>query len=150
MLTPRIFTEDLFDDWMNDFSFTKDLDHMDRKLYGKHYNREMLTDVKEHEDHYQVEINLPGFKKDEINIELENGNLTITASKGLDESEETKKGRIVRQERYAGVMQRSFYVGEEMTADQISAKYENGVLELNIPKLDVKKVPQKKTIMIEG
>ena len=148
MLTPRIYTENLFDDWFDDFPF-RSLENVDRKLYGKHAGREMLTDVKEHEDHYEVEIDLPGFKKDEISIELNEGYLTVTASKGLDENEESKKGKIVRQERYAGVLQRSFYVGEEMTQENIKAKYENGVLTLTVPKQEEKKVPEKQTIMIE-
>ena len=148
MLTPRIYTENLFDDWFDDFPF-RSLENVDRKLYGKHAGREMLTDVKEHEDHYEVEIDLPGFKKDEISIELNEGYLTVTASKGLDENEESKKGKIVRQERYAGVLQRSFYVGEEMTQENIKAKYENGVLTLTVPKQEEKKTPEKKTIMIE-
>ncbi len=133
MLTPRIFTENLFDDWMDEFPF-RALDNVDRKLYGKHSGREMLTDIKEHEDHYEVLIDLPGFKKDEINIELNDGYLTITASKGVDENDEDKKGKIVRQERYAGVLQRSYYVGEEMTHEDIKGKIENGVLNLNVPK----------------
>lgn len=149
MLTPRIFTENLFDDWMDEFPF-RALDNVDRKLYGKHSGREMLTDIKEHEDHYEVLIDLPGFKKDEINIELNDGYLTITASKGLDENEEDKKGKIVRQERYAGVMQRSYYVGEEMTHEDIKAKFENGVLTLNVPKKEEQKKVENHTIMIEG
>ena len=149
MLTPRIFTESLFDDLFDDFPF-RSLENVDRKLYGKHAGREMLTDVKEHEDHYEVEIDLPGFKKEEITIELNEGYLTITASKGLDEDEKNKQGKIVRQERYAGVMQRSYYVGEQMTTEDIKAKYEDGVLKLEIPKKEEKKLPEKHTIMIEG
>jgi len=149
MLTPRIFTENLFDDWMDEFPF-RALDNVDRKLYGKHSGREMLTDIKELEDHYEVLIDLPGFKKDEINIELNDGYLTITASKGVDENEEDKKGKIVRQERYAGVMQRSYYVGEEMTHEDIKAKFENGVLTLNVPKKEEQKKVENHTIMIEG
>jgi len=149
MLTPRIFTENLFDDWMDDFPF-RTLNNVDRKLYGKHSSREMLTDIKEHEDHYEVLIDLPGFKKDEINIELNDGYLTITASKGVDENEEDKKGKIVRQERYAGVMQRSYYVGEEITHEDIKAKFENGVLTLNVPKKEEPKKVENHTIMIEG
>lgn len=149
MLTPRIFTENLFDDLFDDFPF-RSLENVDRKLYGKHAGREMLTDVKEHEDHYEVEIDLPGFKKEEITIELNEGYLTITASKGLDEDEKNKQGKIVRQERYAGVMQRSYYVGEQMTTEDIKAKYEEGVLKLEIPKKEEKKLPEKHTIMIEG
>ncbi len=149
MLTPRIFTENLFDDLFDEFPFNS-MENIDRKLYGKHASREMLTDVREHEDHYEVEIDLPGFKKEEITVELKNGYLTITAAKGVDENEENKKGKIVRQERYAGVMQRSYYVGEEITHEDIKAKYEDGVLKLNIPKQDVKKIPEKHTISIEG
>ena len=149
MLTPRIFTESLFDDLFDDFPF-RSLENVDRKLYGKHAGREMLTDVKEHEDHYEVEIDLPGFKKEEITIELNEGYLTITASKGLDEDEKNKQGKIVRQERYAGVMQRSYYVGEQITTEDIKAKYEDGVLKLEIPKKEEKKLPEKHTVMIEG
>ena len=149
MLTPRIFTESLFDDLFDDYPF-RSLENVDRKLYGKHAGREMLTDVKEHENNYEVEIDLPGFKKEEITIELNEGYLTITASKGLDEDEKNKQGKIVRQERYAGVMQRSYYVGEQMTTEDIKAKYEDGVLKLEIPKKEEKKLPEKHTIMIEG
>ncbi len=149
MLTPRIFTENLFDDLFEDFPF-RSLENVDHKLYGKHAGREMLTDVKEHENHYAVEIDLPGFKKDEIKLELNEGYLTITASKGLDEEEKNKQGRIVRQERYSGVMQRTYYVGDQMKAEDIKAKYEDGVLKLEIPKVEEKKLPEKHTIMIEG
>lgn len=149
MLTPRIFTENLFDDLFDDFPF-RSLENVDRKLYGKHAGREMLTDVKEHDHHYEVEIDLPGFKKDEINLELKDGYLTITASKGLNEEEKNKKGRIVRQERYSGVMQRTYYVGDQMKPEDIKAKYEDGVLKLDIPKVEQKKLPEKHTIMIEG
>ena len=149
MLTPRIFTESLFDDLFDDYPF-RSLENVDRKLYGKHAGREMLTDVKEHENNYEVEIELPGFKKEEITIELNEGYLTITASKGVDEDEKNKHGKIVRQERYAGVMQRSYYVGEQLTTEDIKAKYEDGVLKLEIPKKEEKKLPEKHTIMIEG
>ena len=150
MLVPSIFSENLFDDFFNDFPFRGYRDDTERKLYGKNANRVMLTDVSEHDDHYDVDIDLPGFKKDEINLELENGYLTITAAKGLDKDEQDKKGRIVRQERYAGAMQRSFYVGEEITHEDVKAKFEDGVLKLCIPKKEAKQVPEKKTIMIEG
>ena len=149
MLMPRIYTENLFDDWFDDFPF-RSLENVDRKLYGKHAGKEMLTDVREHEDHYEVEIDLPGFKKDEIKIELNDGYLTISASKGLNEDEKNKEGKIVRKERYSGVLQRSFYVGEQMTNEDIKAKYEDGVLSLNVPKKEEKKLPEKQTIMIEG
>ncbi len=150
MLLPRLFTENLFDDWMDDFPMMPDFGHdVSRKLYGKHANREMLTDVRDHGDHYEVEIDLPGFKKEDLNIELHEGNLTITASKGLDQEDKDKEGKYVRQERYAGMMQRSFYVGEDVTEQDIKAKFEDGVLHLNVPKKETPKLPEKKTIMIE-
>ena len=149
-MLPTLFNENLFDDWMNDFDLFRGFgNEAEHKLYGKHANRMMLTDIREHEDHYEVNIDLPGFKKDELNIELKNGYLTITAAKGLDEDEKDKSGKLIRQERYAGTMQRSFYVGEEITEEQIKAKYENGVLTLTIPKKEEKKVPEKKLISIE-
>ena len=99
---------------------------------------------------YEVDIDLPGFKKDEISIELENGYLTVSAAKGLDKDEEDKKGKYIRKERYAGAMQRSFYVGEYVTQEDIKAKFEDGTLRLEIPKKDPKKVEGKKYIEIEG
>ena len=98
---------DVFDDFDRDFF--RGFGTIDRALYGKHAQRMMKTDVKETDEGYEVDVELPGFKKDEIQLELNNGYLTITAEKGLDK--ENKKGRMLRQERYAGVMQRSFYVG---------------------------------------
>ncbi|MBR2843764.1 MAG: Hsp20/alpha crystallin family protein [Solobacterium sp.] len=150
MLMPSIFRDNLFDDWMDDFSWMRDFGNVDRKLYGKHAGREMLTDVRDHEDHYEVEIDLPGFKKDQIQVELHDGTLTITAQKGLEQNDKNSEGKYVRQERYSGMMSRSFYVGENMTEEDIKAKFEDGVLKLNIPKKEEKKLPEKKTIMIEG
>ena len=144
MLMPSIFTENLFDDWFDAFH------DVDRKLYGKNAPREMRTDVHEHEDHFTVDIDLPGFKKEDINLELENGYLTVRAAKGVDKDEKDSKGRIIRQERYSGAMQRSFYVGNALTEEDITARYENGVLQLNVPKMEARKLPEKKTIMIEG
>ncbi len=145
MLMPSIFAENLFDDWF-DFPSFRDVD---RKLYGKRADHEMRTDVHEHEDHYEVDIDLPGFKKEEITINLENGYLTVKAARGLDKDEKDKQGRIIRQERYAGSMQRSFYVGDALTEEDIGAKLEHGVLSLNIPKREAKKLPEKRTIAIE-
>ena len=150
MLMPSIFRDNLFDDWMDDFSWMRDFGNVDRKLYGKHAGREMLTDVRDHEDHYEVEIDLPGFKKDQIQVELHDGTLTITAQKGLEQNDKNSEGKYVRQERYSGMMSRSFYVGENITEEDIKAKFEDGVLKLNIPKKEEKKLPEKKTIMIEG
>lgn len=148
MLMPSIFGESLFDEFFNDWN--REFRNMDRQLYGKNAAREMKTDVREHEDHYEVDIDLPGFKKEDLNLELQNGYLTVTASKGLDKDETTKLGKVIRRERYAGTMQRSFYVGDALTEQDITAKLEHGVLSLSIPKKDERKLPEKKVIMIEG
>ena len=146
MLMPSIFGENLFnDDWM-DFGFPE----VDKALYGKHANNVMKTDVKETDTGYEVDIDLPGFKKDEINAQLDNGYLTISAAKGLDKDEKDKKGKYIRKERYAGAMSRSFYVGEGVTQEDIKAKYENGILRLSVPKKEAKAVENKKYIAIEG
>ena len=145
---PSIFGESLFDDWCDDFD--RQMQHMDRRLYGRNAKREMKTDVREKEDGYEIDMDLPGFKKDQIELNLENGYLTVTANKGFDKDEKDKQGRMIRQERYAGSMQRSFYVGQNMTEEDVKAHFEDGVLHLNLPKKDARKVPEKKTICIEG
>lgn len=151
MLYPTIFNDSLFDDLFDlTFPMVRDMGDVDKKLYGKHAAHVMKTDVHEHDEGYEVDIDLPGFKKDEITLSLENGVLTVSAAKGLDESEKDKKGKLIRQERYMGSMQRSFYVGKNITDEDIKAKFEDGVLKLSIPKKEEKKLPEKKTIMIEG
>ena len=117
MMMPSIFGENLFDDFMNDFSFPT-FPNVDKELYGKHAKNLMKTDVKETENAYEIDIDLPGFKKDEISIELENGYLTVSAAKGLDKDEEDKKGHYIRQERYSGAMSRTFYVGEDVKQEE--------------------------------
>ncbi len=149
MLLPSLFGENLLDDWF-DFPDPREYNQVEKKLYGRHANRLMKTDVHEHDDHYEMDIDLPGFKKEEIQLQLENGYLTVQAAKGLEsEEKDQKKGRIIRQERYSGSMQRSFYVGDQVTEEDIKAKFEHGVLSLNIPKKEAQ-IPAKKTIMIEG
>ncbi len=148
-MLPSIFGENLFDDWFG-FPTFPELRDIDRKLYGRHAAHEMKTDVHEHEDHYELDIDLPGFKKDEINLSLENGYLTVAAAKGLDQEKTEKHGKVIRQERYAGAMQRSFFVGENITAEDVTARFENGVLSLNVPKDEKPRLPEKKTIAIEG
>ena len=146
MLMPSIFGENLFnDDWM-DFGFPE----VDKALYGKHASHEMKTDVKETDSGYEVDIDLPGFKKDEINVQLDNGSLSISAAKGLDKEEKNKEGKYIRKERYAGAMSRSFYVGDALTQEDIKAKYESGILRLSIPKKEAKQVEATKRIAIEG
>ena len=149
MLRPSIFGEDLFDDWFA-FPDFRDLDRTERKLYGRHADRMMKTDVHELDDHYEVDIDLPGFKKEDITLTLEKGNLTVAATKGLDKDSRNEKGRVIRQERYSGSMQRSFFIGCNVTEEEIKAKYEDGVLKLLVPKKEAAKVPEKKTIAIEG
>ena len=138
MLMPSIFGENLFDDWM-DFSFPD----IDKALYGKHAKNEMKTDVRETEDGYELDIDLPGFKKDDVTAQLDNGYLTIQASKGLDKEQKDKKGKYIRKERYAGSMSRSFYVGDNMKQEDIKAKFENGVLTLQVPKKE--EIPEEQT-----
>ncbi len=150
MLMPSIFGENLFDDNWMDFPFDRDFWGRKNPLYGKNANKIMKTDIREHDGGYELDVDLPGFKKDEINVELENGYLTISAAKGLDKDEQDKKGKYIRRERYAGAMQRSFYVGDEVTQEDIKAKFEDGILRLSIPKKDAQAVETKKTIAIEG
>ena len=145
---PTVFGEnlmDVFDDF--DRSFFRGLNRPEHVLYGKNAAHMMKTDVKETEEGFEVDVELPGFKKEEIKLELNNGYLTISTEKSL---EKESKGRIIRQERYAGTMQRSFYVGGSITEEDIKAKYENGVLSLTIPKKEARKAPEKKQILIEG
>ena len=147
MLMSGLFGEDLFDDF---WGFpTRDLANIDRQLYGKHSQNLMKTDVHENETDYEMDMDLPGFKKDQININLENGYLTISASKEHD-SEKKKHGKVIRQERYSGAMQRSFYVGDGVKVEDVKAKFEDGVLKLTIPKKELKELPSNTTIAIEG
>ena len=107
----------------------------------------MKTDVREHDGGYEVDIDLPGFKKDEISVDLKEGYLTIQAAKGLDKDEQDKKGKYIRQERYAGACSRSFYVGD-IKPEDVSAKYEDGILKISLPKAGKKELPKQSTIAI--
>ncbi|MBQ3276893.1 MAG: Hsp20/alpha crystallin family protein [Oscillospiraceae bacterium] len=147
-MLPSIFGESLFDDWMG-FPFRGFESDVDKKLYGRHAAHVMKTDLKEHDNGYELKVDLPGFKKDQIQLHLENGYLTVQAAKGLEEDEEDKKGRIVHQERYSGSMARSFYVGESLTDEDIKARFEDGVLTLDFPKEEQKKLPERRQIRIE-
>lgn len=147
MMLPSIFGESLFDDFMEDFAFPD----IDKTLYGKHAKNMMKTDVKETEEGYEVDIDLPGFQKDEIKMQLDNGYLTISAAKGLDKDEKDKKGNYVRRERYAGSMSRSYYVGGHVKEEDVHPKYENGILSFHIPKEEKRVVEDKNHyIAIEG
>ena len=154
MLMPSIFGEDMFDDFMRDFPFfdEKAGNKIEKKLYGRHAKNMMKTDIKEQEDGYELEMDLPGFTKDEITAELKDGYLTISASKGLDKDEQEKEtGKYIRRERYAGACQRSFYVGEDVTEQDIKAEFKHGMLKLFVPKKEAKPaVETKKYVTIEG
>lgn len=142
MLMPSIFGENLFDDW-----FDKDFFSGRNPLYGKNEKNLMKTDVREQGDSYEVAIDLPGFKKEDVAIELENGYLTITASKGLDKDED--QTGYIRRERWSGKCSRTFYVGESVRGEDIKAKMEDGILTMTVPK-EQRQLPHKNTIMIEG
>ncbi len=148
---PTLFGEnlmDVFDDF--DRSFFRSFPQPDRALYGKNAGRMMKTDVRELDNGYEVDVDLPGLKKDEIKLELNNGYLTIRTEKDLEKKEENKEGKVLRRERYSGTMQRSFYVGSHVREEDVKASYENGVLHLQIPKKEAVQAPEKKQIMIEG
>ena len=129
MMMHNFFGDNLFDNenWP-DTSFDREFFAKMNPLYGKHAKDVMLTDVKKTEDQYEVIMDLPGFKKDQIRVELENGYLTISATKGANNDEQNKEGKYIRRERYAGAMQRSFYVGDAVTQEDIKAKFEDGIL----------------------
>ena len=148
MMMPSIFGENLFDDFM-DFPFEREFFGR-RPLYGNSEKNIMKTDVKETEKAYELDIDLPGFKKDEVTAKLENGYLTISATKGMNKDEQNKEGKYIRRERYAGAMSRSFYIGENVQQEDIHAKFEDGILKLTVPKENPKKVGEKKYISIEG
>ena len=154
MLMPSIFGEDMFDDFMRDFSFFDENagNKIEKKLYGRHAKNMMKTDIKELEGGYELEIDLPGFTKEEVTAELKDGYLTISAAKGLDKDEQEKEtGKYIRRERYAGACQRSFYVGEDVTEQDIKAEFKHGMLKLFVPKKEAKPaVETKKYVTIEG
>ena len=148
MLLPSIFEENLLNDWM---SFPRmEFPDVDKKLYGKNASHIMKTDVHENEDGYELDIDLPGFKKDDIKLTLENGYLFVSASKARENDEKNDKGKVIRKERYSGSMQRSFYIGDAIEEEDVKAKFEDGVLKLEVPKKEAAKVPEKKYISIEG
>ena len=154
MMVPYMFNEALMDDlfsndWEHDFDRAMKA-AAPRGMFGKRAANVMKTDVRENKDSYDVFVDLPGFKKDEIHAQLENGYLTISASKGLDKDEKDKKGRYIRQERYAGACSRSFYVGDGVEAKDFAAKFEDGILKISMPKAAKKALPENNTILIEG
>lgn len=142
MLMPSIFGENFMDDF---FGFPE-------RYLGRSFNtnRMMQTDVAETDDGYEVTMDLPGFKKEDVKAELKNGYLTITANTNTNNDEKDKNGKYIRRERYCGTCSRSFYVGENVTQEDIKARFENGTLKLNIPKKERPKLEESKCISIEG
>lgn len=147
MMMPSIFGEDLFDDFM-DFPFEREVFRKRNPVYTSKEKNLMKTDVRETNSAYELDIDLPGFKKDEVTAKLENGYLTISAAKSADKDEK-ENGKYIRRERYAGSMSRSFYVGEHIRQDEIKAKFEDGILRLTVPKKSAQQVEEKKYISIE-
>lgn len=151
MLLPSVnalnnfFGENLLeDDWMR-FPFGND-------WFGgsRHISQMMKTDIRENEDGFDVMVDLPGFSKDEVSAKLENGYLTIAASRGGNQEEDDNGGKFIRRERYVGSVSRSFYVGDALTQEDIKAKYENGILKLTVPKKTVEEEQKNPYIAIEG
>ena len=142
-MLPSIYGENMLDDFFGT-SFFGGHD----PLFGKHGRNLMKTDIRETEDAYILDLELPGFKKDEISVRLENGYLTVGAEKAVEENG-SKSGKVLRKERYEGSLERSFYVGESVRPEEISASYENGVLQLSVPKRTAQKDPEKRTIEIQ-
>ena len=149
MMMPSVFGESLFDDFM-DFPFEKEFFSRRNPLYGKRAQNVMKTDIKETDAGYEMDIDLPGFKKEDVRAKLEKGYLTITAAKGLDKDEKNDKGVYIRRERYTGECARTFFVGEDVKQEDIKAKFEDGILKVSILKVEPKKVEEKKYIAIEG
>ena len=146
-MLPSIFSGNLFDEFFDDDFSMFPAWGKRNPLYGKHAKNLMKTDVRETESSYEVDIDLPGFKKEDIKLNLENGYLTVSAQKGLDKDEQDKNGRYIRQERYTGSCSRSFYVGDMKPSD-VAAKYEDGILKISLPKVDQKKLPESTSIAI--
>ncbi len=137
MMIPRRHDFDLFDDMFRD------------PFFNEGESKLMKTDIKEKKDKYLIDIDLPGYDKDNIKIEIQDGYLTIHASVNKENDEE-EKGKYVRKERYAGECSRSFYIGDNIKEEDIKAKFKNGTLTLEIPKKEERKqLPDTKYIPIE-
>ena len=155
MLVPSIFNNNRFDDWLDDnyympvVPFTWNMSDADKKLYGKKVAHEMKTDVKETDKGYEVAVDLPGVKKDDVTVELKDGYMTISAKKNVNNDEKDKDGKYIRRERYSGEMSRSFYVGKDMTENDIHASFEDGILKLELPKKEEQKKVEDKRHLVE-
>ena len=149
----NVFDTFFGDPWFSDPWFDdRDIQKAEKKLYGHNDKKLMLTDIKESDKGYELEMDLPGFKKEEIKASLENGYLVISAEKGLEQDEKDNEGKkYIRRERYTGSCQRAFYVGDEIEQGDIKASFKHGILRLDIPKKQPKpQVEENKFISIEG
>ena len=145
MLMPSIFGENLFDDFMDGFAFPTA-----NWNYAKNTANVMKTDIKENDKGYELDVDLPGYKKEDVKAELKDGYLTISASNDNTKEEKDEDGKYIRKERYTGAVSRSFYVGKYVTEEDIHAKYEDGILKLSVPKKAPKAVEKNGYIAIEG
>ena len=144
-LLPSIFGESLLDNFFDDDFF-----RVRNPWTVTKTGNLMKTDVKEMENGYELSVELPGYKKENVNVTLENGYLNIEAGSNQETEKKDEAGRVIRRERYTGAMSRSFYVGEDIKEEDIRAKFTDGILTLTVPKKDPQEqVPQKKTILIE-
>lgn len=142
MMMPSIFGENLFDDFMEDAFKSPIFGHREKNL--------MKTDIKESDSGYELDMDLPGFKKEDIQIELRDGYVTISAQRAMEKNEKDEKtGRYVRQERYSGACSRSFYVGKDVKQEDMKARFEDGILHLEFPKTAYKRVEENQRILIE-
>ena len=148
-MMPSIFGDNLFDEFFNDDFSMFPMWNGRNPLYGKHAKNLMKTDIRETENTYELDIDLPGFKKDEIGLDLKNGYLSVNASKGVDQDHSDHHGRYIRQERYVGACSRSFYVGDTVEPRDVSAKFEDGILRISLPKRAQKELPAGTAIAIE-
>ena len=148
-MMPSTSGENLFDEFSDEDFPMIPMRSIRNPLYGKNAKNLMKTDVRETDNTYELDVDLPGFKKDEVQLDLKDGYLTISAAKGLDKDQEDKKGKYIRQERYAGACSRSFFVGEEIEPRDVSAKFEDGILRVSLPKRVKKELPRNSTIAIE-
>ncbi len=149
MFMPSIFGESMFDDFFDDFAFPANRGSNVRR--PQHFNPAMKTDVKESDDGYELDIDLPGFTKDDVKAELKDGYLTISASSKSEDDDKDENGKYIRRERFYGSCQRSFYVGKEVVNEDIKAKFEDGVLKVCVPKKQpTPEIEQNHFIAIEG
>ena len=148
MLVPSIFNDNLFDNWFDDdfWPVNREARKFDEKLGGVNANF-MRTDVREGDKDYEVSVELPGFSKDNVSVELKDGYLTISAKKEENSDQKDAEGRFIRRERYSGNVRRSFYVGEDITEEDVSASFKDGILKLTLPKKEQQQIEEKKHVI---